>query len=78
MLQFMELSLLRSWGAELCLTIIGSLQVRSPLSTRMRAAALWHAGVAGELDVLRVAVSSPVELALGCLPEETSQVVVKN
>jgi hypothetical protein len=45
---------------------------------RMSAAALWHAGVAGELDVLCVTVSSPMELALGCLPEETSRVEVKN
>jgi hypothetical protein len=46
--QYNEFSLLQAWGAKLCLTIIGPTQVKSPLSVRMRAAALRHAGVVRE------------------------------
>jgi hypothetical protein len=45
--QFEELSLRRAWEAEFCLTIIGLLQVWSPLSARMQAAALRYAGWSG-------------------------------
>jgi hypothetical protein len=74
--QFEELSLLWAWGAELCLTIIGPSQAKSPLSTRMRAAALCHAGVVRELAVLRATVSSAADLVLGHSPDETSRVEV--
>jgi hypothetical protein len=37
-----------------------------------------HAGVVGELTVLRAAVSSTVELVLGCSPSETSRLEVMN
>jgi hypothetical protein len=76
--QFEELSLLWAWGTELCLTIIRSSQMKSPLSVRMHVAALCHAGVVGELTALWAAVSSTVELVLGCLTDETSQVEVMN
>jgi hypothetical protein len=39
-------------------------------------AALHHTKMAGELAVLRVAVSSAVELVLGCLPSDTFRVAV--
>jgi hypothetical protein len=76
--QVEELSLLQAWGAELCLTIIGPSQVRSHLSTRMWVTALLHARMVRELTALRAAVSSTVELVLGCLPDETSRVEIKN
>jgi hypothetical protein len=76
--QFEELSLLWSWGAELCLSIVGSSQVRSHLSARMRAASLYHIKMAGKLIALRAAVSSVAELLLGRLPNETTQVDVMN
>jgi hypothetical protein len=76
--QFEELSLLWAWGAKLCLTIIRPSQVKSPLFVRMRAAALCHTGVVGELTALRAAGFSTAELVLGCLPDETSQVEVMN
>jgi hypothetical protein len=50
--QFEELFLLRAFGAELCLAIVGSSPVRSHLSVRMHAAALHHTEMAGELTVL--------------------------
>jgi hypothetical protein len=43
---------------------------------RMQASALHHTGVVGELAVLRVAMSSTVELVLGRSPGETSRVEV--
>jgi hypothetical protein len=42
----------------------------------MRATALHHAEVVGELATLWVAVSSAAELVLGCSPNETFQVEV--
>jgi hypothetical protein len=69
---FGELSLLRSRGVKLRLSIIGKLQVMSPLLARMRAATLHHAGVVRELTMLRATVSSTTELVLGCLPGATS------
>jgi hypothetical protein len=76
--QFKKLSFLWAWGAELCLTIVGPSQVRSPLSVRMWVAALLHAGVVGELTVLRAIVSTVVELVLGHSPDETSRMEVMN
>jgi hypothetical protein len=76
--QFEELSLLRAWGAELCLTIIGPSQVRSPLSTRMQVAIPHHAVVVGELAALRAAMSSSTEVVLGRLRYLTSRVEVMN
>jgi hypothetical protein len=70
--QFEELSLRRAWEAEFCLTIIGLLQVWSPLSARMQASALRYAGVVGVLTALRAVVSSAAELVLGHSPGETS------
>jgi hypothetical protein len=43
---------------------------------RMRVASLCHAGVVGELTALRAAVSSTLELVLGCSPGEISRVEV--
>jgi hypothetical protein len=43
---------------------------------RMQASALHHTGVVGELTVLRVAMSSTVELVLGRSPGQTSRVEV--
>jgi hypothetical protein len=76
--QFEDLSLLWAWGVELCLTIIGPSQVNCPLLVRMRATALRHAGVVGELTSLQEAIYSTVELVLGHPPYETSQVEVMN
>jgi hypothetical protein len=76
--QFKELSLLWAWGAELCLTIVDPSQVRSPLSVSMRAAALCHAGLVGDVAVLRAAVSSTTELVLGRSHDETSRVELMN
>jgi hypothetical protein len=76
--QFEELSLLQSWDVELCLSIIGPLQVMSPIPMRMRATALHHAGVVGELTTLQAAVSSTMELVLGCSLGGTYRVEVMN
>jgi hypothetical protein len=62
--QFEELSLLWAWSAKLCLAIVGPSWVRSHLSVRMRAAALRHAEMAGELAALQSVVSSAVKLVL--------------
>jgi hypothetical protein len=67
--QFKKLSLLWAWGTELCLTIISSSQVKSPLPVKMWDAALCHTVVVGELTTLRTAVSSAAELMLGCSPD---------
>jgi hypothetical protein len=74
--QFEEPSLLRAWGAELCLTIFSPPQVKSPLSIRMWAATLRYAVVVGDLAVLRAPVSFTAELVLGCSPDGTSRVEV--
>jgi hypothetical protein len=76
--QFEELSLLRSGVVKLCLYIIGSSQVMSPLCMRMWTTALHHAGVVGELTTVQAAVSSAVELVLGCSLGGTSWVEVMN
>jgi hypothetical protein len=69
--QFKELSLLRAWGVELHLAIVGPSWVRSHLLTRMRAAALHHAKITKEPTALRLAISSTVKLVLGRSPNET-------
>jgi hypothetical protein len=74
--QFEEISLLWAWSTELCLTVIGSSHVRSPLSVRMQVAALRHTEVVRELTALWAAVSSAAKLVLGHSPGETSQVEV--
>jgi hypothetical protein len=76
--QFEELSLLWSWGVELCLSIIDPSQVMSPLPARMRAAALHYTRVVRELTTLWAAVSPAADLVLGCSPGETSRVEVMN
>jgi hypothetical protein len=76
--QFGELSLLQAWGTELCFVILGPSAVKSPLTTRMRAAALCHARVVEELTVLWMAVSSTTELVLGLSHGEASRVEVMN
>jgi hypothetical protein len=57
----------------LCPTILEPSAVKSPLTMRMLAAGLCHAGVVKELTVLRVAVSSAMKLVLGHSPGETSR-----
>jgi hypothetical protein len=76
--QFEELSLLWAWGAEFCITNVGPSQVRSHLSTRMRAATLHHAGMAEELTVLWTIVSSTTKLLLRHSPDDTSWVELMN
>jgi hypothetical protein len=56
--QFKELSLLRAWGAELCLAIVGPSQVRSHMLARMQTATLRHTEMAEEFAALQAAVSS--------------------
>jgi hypothetical protein len=63
--QFEELSLLRAWGAELCLAIVGLSQVRSHLLARMQAAALHHTELACELAAFWTIVSSSVSWCWG-------------
>jgi hypothetical protein len=50
--------------------------VRNHLSKGMRIGALYHTVMARELVALRAAVSSIVELALGCSLDETFRVEV--
>jgi hypothetical protein len=54
------------------------LQVMSPLPASMRATALHHTGVVGELTMLRATVSSAAELEFCRLPCETSREEVMN
>jgi hypothetical protein len=68
---FEELSLLRAWGAELCLAIVGPSQAGNHMSERMRAAAIRHIEMAKELATLWVAVTSAMELVLGRSPDVT-------
>jgi hypothetical protein len=76
--QFEELSLLWAWDTELCLAIVYPSQVRSDPSAKIRAAALRHTEMVGELTGLQAVVSSVAELVLGRSPNETSQVEVMN
>jgi hypothetical protein len=50
----------------------------SPLLVRMRATALHHSEVVGELTMLRAVMSTAIELVLGSLPGEISWVEVMN
>jgi hypothetical protein len=50
--QFEELSLLRAWGAELCLAIVGPSRVRNHLLERMRAATIRHIEMVGEVATI--------------------------
>jgi hypothetical protein len=69
-------SFLWSWGVELCLSILGPSQVMSYLPMRMRAAALHHTGVVGELTMLCAAMSSATELVFRCSPSGSSRLEV--
>jgi hypothetical protein len=55
----------------LCLDIVGPSRVRNQLSERMRPATICHIKMVGEHVVLRVTVTSVVELVLGRSPDET-------
>jgi hypothetical protein len=63
-------------GAELSLAIVGPSRVRNHLLERMRAAAIRHIAMVGELATLQVAVTSAVELVLGRTPNETFRVEI--
>jgi hypothetical protein len=63
--QFEELTLLQTWGSELCHAIIGPPWARNHLSEGMWHAALRHTKMAGELAALQAVVSSIAESALG-------------
>jgi hypothetical protein len=72
--QFEELSLLWDRGNELCLAIVGPSQARNHLLERIRAAAIHHIEMVGELAVLWVAMTYAIELVLGRSPDETFRV----
>jgi hypothetical protein len=74
--QFEELTLLWTGGSELCHTIIGPPWVRHHLTEGMRLVALHHTKMAGELAVLRAAVSATAESVLGRSPSDTFRVGV--
>jgi hypothetical protein len=74
--QFEELTLLQTQGSEPCNTIAGPHGVRHHLFEGLQLAALHHTEMAGELSVLRVAVSSSTESMLGCSPSDTFHVEV--
>jgi hypothetical protein len=74
--QFEELTLLQAWGSKLCLAIVCPPRMRNHLSEGMHIAALRHTKMVRELTVLRAAVSSAVEITLGCSPNQTFRVEV--
>jgi hypothetical protein len=76
--QFKELSLLRAWGAEVCLFVASPSRMRSHMSTRMQVAALRHTEMVGEVAAFQVSVSSAMELVPGCSSNETFQMEVGN
>jgi hypothetical protein len=51
--QFEEITLLQTWGSELCHTIVGPPGVSNHLSEGMQLAALYHIEIDGELATLR-------------------------
>jgi hypothetical protein len=73
---FEELTLLQTWGSELCLVIVGPPQVRNHLSKGMHIASLCHTEMARELAALWLTVTSVVEFTLGRSPDETFRVEV--
>jgi hypothetical protein len=60
----------------LCLAIVGPSWMRNHLLEMMWAAAIHHIEMAGELAALQTAVTSVMELMLGCSPDETFQVEI--
>jgi hypothetical protein len=60
----------------MCLAIVSPSRMRNHLLERMRAAAIRHIEMAGELAELWATVTSVVELVLGHSPDETFQVEI--
>jgi hypothetical protein len=54
---FEELTLLQTWGSELCLAIVNPPQVRNHLSEGMWVTTLRHTEMAGELVVIQAVLS---------------------
>jgi hypothetical protein len=74
--QFEELTLLQTWGSELCFAIVGPPRERNHLLEGMQIAALHHTKMARELAMLRTVVPFVVEFTLGCSPNKTFWVEV--
>jgi hypothetical protein len=69
--QFKELTLLQTWGSELCHAMIGPPTVRHHLSEGMQLVALCRTTMAGELATLRAVVSTTTKSVLGRSPSDT-------
>jgi hypothetical protein len=70
-----ELSLLQTWGSEMCHAIIGPAQAKH-MFEGMWLSALYHTEMVGELITFRAAVSSITELVVGRSLGNTAHVVV--
>jgi hypothetical protein len=73
---FEDLTLLQTWGSDLCHAIIGPPWVKHHLSEGMWLAALRHTEMAGELATFRAAVFSTTESMLGRSPSNTAHTKV--
>jgi hypothetical protein len=69
--QFEELTLLLSWGSELCHAINGPPRVRHHLSQGMWHATLSHTEMVREFAALQAVLSSAAKSALGHSPNDT-------
>jgi hypothetical protein len=67
---------LQTQGSKLCFAIVGPPWARNHLLEGMQITALHHTEMAGELAAVLTTMSSTVEFALWCLPDETFQVEV--
>jgi hypothetical protein len=66
-----EFTILQTWGSELCHAIGGAPLARHHLTKGMRLVDLRHPEMAGELNALRVVVSTTTESVLGHSPSDT-------
>jgi hypothetical protein len=74
--QLEELTLLQTWGFDLCHTIVGPPRVRHHLSEGMQLVALHHTEMVRELAAFWAVVSSTTESTLGCSPNDTFHVEI--
>jgi hypothetical protein len=65
-----ELTLLQTWGSELCQAIVGPLKMRGQLSEGMWIAVVSHTEMDEQLTMLWAMVSSVVQSVLRCSPIE--------
>jgi hypothetical protein len=69
---FEELTLLQTWGSELCYAITSPPQAKHHLSEGMQHATLRHTEMVEQFVTFQALLTSAAESMLGCSPSDTS------